>query len=66
VRIKFIFSLSEININIAIDPGNKLGFYRNQSNDEPTPRFQTAKRVFVKAVCQLLFINYIELILILG
>jgi len=48
----------EIDINIAIDPGNKLSFYRDQSDNGSTQEFEKAKKIFVKMVCQILFKIY--------
>ena len=48
-----------VNINIAIDPANKLSFYRE--NEQPE-KYESAKKKFLQAVRQLLFMNYVILI----
>ena len=53
MRLKLFYYYYEININIAIDPGNKLSFYRNQSDNGTTQEFEKARKIFVKTVCQI-------------
>ena len=44
------FNVKIINdINTAIDPGNKLSFYRD--DNESDKKFESSRKIFLKAVC---------------